>query len=184
MDDNNIKQRMQAAVDAIKQDISGIRTGRATPSLVEDIMVDAYGGTSKLRIQELASISAADTQSLVITPWDKTVMSDIRKAIEMANIGLNPMVQGEAIRIVLPPMTQEDRERYVKLLHQKLEGGRIQLRQIRQDGMKDIKQGFEDRTITEDDRDAQEKSLQKATDDFMAQIDEIGKTKETELRTV
>ena len=184
MDEIQVKTRMQLALDAIKQDVSGIRTGRVTPSLVEDVIVEAYGGTSRLRVQELASISAQDSQTLLITPWDKTVVGEIRKGIESANVGLNPMIQGEVIRIVLPPMTQEDREKYVKLLHQKLENGRVQVRQLRQDGMHDIKKAFEDKNIGEDDRNRQELELQKITDEFMAQIDEIGKIKETELRTV
>jgi ribosome recycling factor len=184
MDDTLIKQRMDSAIDALRNDISGIRTGRVTPALVEDIIVEAYGGTSKLRVQELASITAQDTQTLLITPWDKQVIGEIRKGIEAANIGLNPMVAGEAIRIVLPPLTQEDREKYVKLLSQKLENGRVQIRQIRQDGMKDIKRVFDDKTISEDEKTRNEKHLQDLTDDYIKQLDEIGKIKETELRTV
>lgn len=182
MDETQIKLKMQGAIDSLRQDMSGIRTGRATPSLVEDIVVDAYGGTSKLRILELSAISAPDPQSLLITPWDKTVIGEIKKAIELSNIGLNPMIQGDALRIALPPLTQEDREKYVKLLHQKLESGRIQVRQLRQDGMHEIKKSFENKTVSEDERELQEKNLQKVTDDFMSIIDEIGKVKEQELR--
>lgn len=184
MDENQIKTRMQGAVDALRQDISGIRTGRVTPALVEDIMVDAYSGTSKLRIQELASISAQDAQTLLITPWDKTVVSDIRKAIEGANIGLNPQVSGEVIRIILPPLTQEDRKKYVKLLHQKLENNRIQVRQIRQDGMQTLKKSLEDKTLGEDEKDRLEKRLQELTDEFIGKVEEIGNVKEAELLTV
>ena len=182
MDEIQIKFKMQGAIDSLRQDMSGIRTGRATPALVENIVVDAYGGTSKLRILELSSISAPDPQSLLITPWDKTVIGDIKKAIELSNIGLNPMIQGDALRIALPPLTQEDREKYVKLLHQKLEGGKIQVRQLRQDGMHEIKKAFENKTVNEDERELQEKNLQKTTDDFMSLIDEVGKIKEQELR--
>lgn len=184
MNEENIKQKMQGALDALKNDISGIRTGRISPALVEDIMVDAYGGTTKLRVQELATIQAQDTQTLLITPWDKSVISDIKKGIEMANIGLNPMAVGEAIRIVLPPLTQEDREKYVKLLSQKLENGKVQVRQIRQEGMKEIKKAYDEKTISEDDKDRQEKELQDLTDKFIEQIEQVGKNKETELRTV
>lgn len=184
MDENNIKQRMEGTIEAIRNDISGIRTGRVTPALVEDIMVEAYGGTSKLRVQELASISVQDPQTLLITPWDKTVISEIRKGIEAANIGLNPMIQGDAIRIVLPPLTQEDREKYVKLLSQKLENGRVQVRQVRQDGMHDIKKTFEDKALGEDEKLRDEKKLQELTDLYIGKIDEVGRIKETELRTV
>lgn len=184
MDENQIKQRMEGAVEALRSDVSGIRTGRVTPALVEDIIVDAYQGTSKLRVQELASISTQDPQTLLITPWDKTVISEIKKGIEAANIGLNPMVTSEVIRIVLPPLTQEDRERYIKLLHQKLENGRVQIRQIRQDGMHDIKKALDEKNIGEDDKDRQEKKLQELTDLYIGKVDEIGRIKEAELRGV
>ncbi len=184
MDETQIREQMQRVIDTVRQDISGIRTGRVTPSLVEDIMVEAYGGSSRLRIMELASITVQDAQTLLITPWDKQVIGEIRKGIEQANIGLNPVIAGEALRIVLPPLTAEDREKYVKLLHQKLENGRVSVRQARQDGMRDIKKGFEDKSITEDERESQEKKLQELTDQFIGQIDEVGKNKETELRTV
>lgn len=184
MDENEIREKMQRVVDNVRQDISSVRTGRVTPALVEDIMVEAYGGSSKLRVKELASISAQDSQTLLITPWDKQVVGEIRKGIEAANVGLSPVVSGEVIRITLPPLTAEDREKYVKLLHQKLENGRVSIRQARGDGMRDIKKGFEDKSVTEDERSSQEKKLQELTDQFIGQIDEIGKNKETELRTV
>lgn len=184
MDELLIKDRMQGAVEALQQDISGIRTGRVTPALVEDIIVDAYDGASKLRVQELASISVQDAQTLLISPWDKSVISDIKKGIESTNIGLNPQVTGDAIRIVLPPLTQEDREKYVKLLHQKLEASRIQIRQIRQDGMQSLKKSLEEKTIGEDEKDRLEKRLQELTDEFIGKIEEVGRVKEAELRTV
>lgn len=184
MDENQVRSRMQHTIDSVRQDISAVRTGRVTPSLVENVMVEAYGGASRLRVMELASITAQDSQTLLITPWDKQVVGEIRKGIEVANIGLNPVVSGDVIRISLPPLTAEDREKHVKFLHQKLENGRVSVRQARQDGMRDIKKGFEDKTITEDERDRQEKKLQELTDQFIGQIDEIGKNKETELRTV
>lgn len=188
MNENEIREKMQRVVDNVRQDISSVRTGRVTPALVEDIMVEAYSsspaGGTKLRVKELASISAQDSQTLLITPWDKQVVGEIRKGIEAANVGLSPVISGDVIRITLPPLTAEDREKYVKLLHQKLENGRVSVRQARGDGMRDIKRGFEEKSITEDERSSQEKKLQELTDQFIAQIDEIGKTKESELRTV
>lgn len=181
MDFLNIRQRMQMVIDLVHQDISGIRTGRATPALVEDIVVEAYSGASRLRVVELASITAPDPQSLLITPWDKTVIGEIRKGIEVANIGLNPVISGETIRISLPPLTSEDREKYIKLLHQKLENGRVMIRQARQDGMQAIKK---DDTLTEDEIVRQEKELQKITDEHIAQIEKLGEAKELELRSM
>lgn len=184
MDETQIRQKMQQVVESVRQDISGIRTGRAMPSLVEDIMVEAYGGASRLKVVELASITAPDPHSLLISPWDKQVLGEIRKAIELANIGLNPISTGEAIRINLPPLTTEDREKYVKLLKEKLEHGKIMIRQVRQDGMHDIKKAHGDNNLSDDEKVQQEKNLQKQVDEFVSQIDKIGEVKETELRTM
>lgn len=151
MDTNLISSKMQKVVDSVVSDISGIRTGRATPSLIENVICPAYGGTQSLRVLELASITAPDTQTLVISPWDKSIIGDIRKGILEANIGMNPSIDGEVIRIVFPQLTTEDREKYVKLLSQKLENGKVMIRQIRADEMHDIKKGFEAKEITEDE---------------------------------
>ena len=121
MDETQVTSKMQRVVDLVVSDISGIRTGRATPSLVENINCPAYGGTQVLKVIELASISAPDTQTLVISPWDKSIIGDIRKGILEANIGMNPSIDGEIIRISFPPLTTEDREKYVKILSGKLE---------------------------------------------------------------
>lgn len=181
MDENQIRQKMQQVLDLVRQDTGTIRTGRAAPSLVEDIMVDAYGGASRLRILELASITAPDPQTLVIAPWDKQVVGEIRKGIESANVGLSPVISGDIIRIVFPPLTTEDREKYVKLLRQKLENGRVMVRQVRQDGMHSIKRAFEQKTISEDEKNRQEKRLQEVTDEFVGQIEQAGEVKEAEL---
>ena len=184
MDEKSIRERMQATLDAVRDEISTLRTGRATPSLVENILVDAYGGAQKMRVMELASITAPDPQSILITPWDKSVAHEIRKGIEAAKVNLTPVISGETIRINLPPLTQEDRENYVKILSQRLEQGRVALRQVRQDGMKDIKLKTENKELSEDEGAFREKKVQEITDEFMAKIEEMGKIKETELRTV
>ena len=181
MDEDSIRSRMQQVLEMITSDVSSIRTGRATPSLVEGLGVGVYGGTQKLKIQELATITAPDPQTLNIEPLDKSIIGEIRQGILAANIGLNPSIDGELIRISLPPLTSEDRERYVKLLHTKLENGRIMIRQIRGDGMRDIKQSFEKKELSEDDKFNQEKLLQEITDEFITNIEEIGKKKEQEL---
>ncbi len=184
MDEVLIKQRMAQVLDLVRQDIGTIRTGRAAPVLVENIMVDAYGGASKLRILELASITAPDPHSLVITPWDKQVVGEIRKGIEAANIGLSPVISGEIIRINLPPLTTEDREKYVKLLHQKLESGRVMVRQARQDANHEIKKANADKTVSEDEKIRREKQVQELTDQHIEQIEALGITKENELRRI
>lgn len=184
MDTNLISSKMQKVVDSVVSDISGIRTGRATPSLIENVICPAYGGTQPLRVLELASITAPDTQTLVISPWDKSIIGDIRKGILEANIGMNPSIDGEVIRIVFPQLTTEDREKYVKLLSQKLENGKVMIRQIRADEMHDIKKGFEAKEITEDEKKDTEKKLQELTDLYIGKIETLGETKKKELLTI
>ena len=184
MDTNLISSKMQKVVDSVVSDISGIRTGRATPSLIENVICPAYGGTQPLRVLELASITAPDTQTLVISPWDKSIIGDIRKGILEANIGMNPSIDGEVIRIVFPQLTTEDREKYVKLLSQKLENGKVMIRQIRADEMHDIKKGFEAKEITEDEKKDTEKKLQELTDLYIGKIETLGENKKKELLTI
>ena len=172
---------MQQVVNLIVSDVGSIRTGRATPSLVEDVTVNVYGGQQKLKVQELATISAPDTQTILIDPWDKSIIGEIRQGIMAANIGMNPSMDGEVIRISLPPLTTEDREKYVKLLSTKLENARIMIRQIRGDVMHDIKKLFEEKELSEDEKFAQEKKLQEITDEFVGKINDIGEKKKQEL---
>lgn len=181
MNDSSITSKFQKAVDAVQSDIAGIRTGRATPSLVENIVVPAYGGTQRLRVMEVASITSPDPSQIVISPWDKSIIGDIKKGILEANVNMNPSVDGEILRIVMQPLTTEDREKYVKLLYQKLESGKVVIRQIRADVMHDIKKNFEEKLITEDDKKEQEKSLQDLTDTFVKKIEEMGEKKKVEL---
>lgn len=175
---------MQAVLDVIKKDAGSIRTGRAAPSLIEEIQVSVYGGTQKLKIVELATISAPDPQTLVLEPFDKSITDEIRNGILAANLGFNPSLDGEIIRISLPLLTGEDREKYVKLLSQKIENGRIAIRQIRGEAIRDIKHKFENRQISEDEKFRAEKNCQETTDKFIREIDEISKKKEQEIRQV
>lgn len=181
MDESSIKGKMQSSLDNVAQDIAGIRTGRATPALVENIICPAYGGTQRLRVMEVASITCPDPTSIVISPWDKSIIGDIRKGILEANVGMNPSIDGEILRIVMPPLTTEDREKYVKLLSGKLEEGRVAVRQVRADIMHEIKEKFEAKEITEDEKFDQEKKVQEITDQFVAKIEEMGEKKKAEL---
>lgn len=165
----------------VRDDVSAIRTGRATPALVEDIVVDAYGGAQKMRLNELASITATDAQTVVISPWDKSIIGEIKKGILASNAGYNPSIDGEIIRIVMLPLTREDREKYVKLLGTKLENGKIMLRQVRTNVMKDIKDLFEKKEISEDEKFGSEKRLQEITDQYVKTIEDMGEAKEKEL---
>jgi ribosome recycling factor len=181
MNEDGVRKRMLAVKELVVSDVAGIRTGRATTALVEDLQVAVYGGAQKLKVNELGTITATDSQTIIIDPWDKSIIGEIRKGIEAANIGLTPSIDGEVIRMVLPPMTTEDREKYVKLLNVKIENGRIMVRQIRGDVMKDIKDGFEKKEISEDEKFNYEKRLQQITDEFVADLENIGKTKEAEI---
>lgn len=184
MDEKEISNKMQRALDALKDDLSGIRTGRATSSLVENVVVLAYGGAQRLKIMELASISVPDAQQIIVEPWDKSIIGEIRKGIEAANIGLSPSIDGDKIRLSVPPMTTEDREKFVKLLSQKMENARIMVRQVRGEGMQDIKKSFEEKALSEDQRELSEKNLQKITDEFIKKIEDMGMIKEQDLRKV
>lgn len=184
MDTNLISSKMQKVVDSVTSDISGIRTGRATPSLVENISVPAYGGTQVMRVLEVASITAPDTTMLVISPWDKSIIGDIRKGILEANMGMNPSIDGEVIRISFPPLTTEDREKYVKLLSGKLENGKVLIRSVRADEMHDIKKSFEDKKITEDEKSDAESKIQELTDLYIGKIETLGESKRQELLTI
>jgi ribosome recycling factor len=184
MDETQVTSKMQRVVDLVVSDISGIRTGRATPSLVENINCPAYGGTQILKVIELASISAPDTQTLVISPWDKSIIGDIRKGILEANIGMNPSIDGEIIRISFPPLTTEDREKYVKILSSKLENGKVLIRSVRADEMHLIKKNFEDKIITEDEKKDAEDKIQELTDLFIGKIESLGEVKKQDLMQI
>ena len=181
MDETSIRSKMQQVVDLTTSEMGSIRTGRTTSSLVEGIVIAAYGGTQKLKIQELATITTPDTQTIIIDPWDKSIIGEIRQGILAANVGMNPAIAGEIIRISLPPLTTEDREKYVKLLSTKLENGKIAIRQIRGDAMHEIKKSFEEKELSEDEKFDLEKKVQAITDEFVGKIDERGERKRQEL---
>ena len=184
MKEDAVDKRMSEVIDLIASDVASIRTGRATSALVEDLQVTVYGGRQKLKVNELATINVSDTQAIVIDPWDKSIIGEIKKGIEVANVGLSPTIDGEIIRISLPPFTTEDREKFVKLLNTKLENGKIMIRQIRGDAMRDIREAFEEKELTEDEKFNQEKRLQEITDRYSEKIEEIGGKKKEELLQV
>lgn len=181
MKEDLVKKRMGEVVDLVASDVAAIRTGRASSALLEDLEVSVYGGQQKLKINELATINTPDTQTLIIEPWDKSIIGEIKKGIQAANVGLSPAIDGEIVRITFTPPTTEDRERYIKLLGTKIESGKIMLRQIRGEFMKEIREAYSDKEITEDEKFNQEKQLQDITDNFSEKIEDIGERKEQEL---
>lgn len=177
----NLRQQIQKVLDLIKNDLGSVRTGRASPALVENISIVTYGGTTKLRVLELATVTTSDSQTLVITPFDQATRDDIRKGIVDANTGLNPTDDGHVLRITIPPLSTERREELIKMMNHKLENGRVMIRQARHEAMNDIKKQAESDGLSEDDQTRLEKEAQKIVDETIATIDSMGKQKEAEL---
>lgn len=173
------KQKMQKVLEVLKADLSTVRTGRAAPSLVENISVLVYGGSTRMKIMELATIHSSDPQTILITPFDASIAGEIQKGILEANVGLTPSSDGQSLRISIPPLSEERRQQLIKLMHQKLENGRVMVRQARHDALNDLKKQTEG--MSEDEVDRIEKEIQKVTDDLTSEIDMIGKKKEDEL---
>lgn len=173
--------KMQKALDVIRQDLATVRTGRATPALIENVSILVYGGSQKLKVMELGTISTTDPRTLVITPFDLSIIEEINRGIQEANIGLTPVIDGEVIRITIPPLSQERREEFIKLAKTKVEAGKVMIRQIRHELMSDLKKMYEEREISEDDRRRLERDLQELTDRMTAEIDDLGRKKEEEL---
>lgn len=171
--------RIQSAIDHFKQEISGIRAGRANPSLIENIPVEVYG--TRMKLVEVGNISAPQPSLLTVQVWDASVLDKVIKSIQEANLGLNPSNEGTLIRLPIPPLTQERREEFVKLLHQKTETARVEIRQIRQDIRNDWKKQTEDGEFGEDELGRREKLLQELIDKKIVEIEQLGKDKEEEL---
>ena len=184
VDFTGTKALMQKSVHFLKSEISSIRTGRATPALVENVICSAYNGASRLTVKELGTITTLDAQTLAIQPWDPSVLGDIRQGILAANVGLTPIVDNNVIRISVPALSAERREQYVKVLHQKIEQARVSVRNIRQDQKKQIEESFENKEISEDEKFRAEEELQKITDEFITKAEEIGVKKEQELVSI
>ncbi len=171
------RTHMQRALELLQGDISTIRTGKAIPSLVEGLVISAYGGSTKLKVMELGTVAATDPQTLVITPFDPSISGEIQKGIQESHTGLSPTIDGQFIRISIPPLSQERREQLIHLMKQKLENGKILIRQARHEAMIEVKK----QAASEDEEKRIEKEIQKITDEFIGQIDTMGMQKEQEL---
>lgn len=179
-----LRQKMQKAIEAVRVDLQTVRTGRANPQLIENYLINAYGGTQKLRLKELATITTSEARILIVSPFDITIIDEIVKGIQEANIGLNPVKEGKIIRIFIPPLTAERRAEYLRLIRTKAEGGRIMIRQIRHEAMIQLKRRKENGEIDEDSKKRIEKRIQEATDEIIAEIDRLLEIKEEELMRV
>jgi ribosome recycling factor len=174
--------RMGKAIDALQRDLNTIRTGRASPSLVERLTVDYYGSSTPLN--QLAGISVPEPRLLVIQPWDRGSMAAIEKAILKSELGLNPSNDGQIIRIAIPPLTEERRKQMVKLVHGQVEEGKVALRNIRRDAMGSVKELLGEKLIGEDDERRAEQQVDELTKRFVAEADKLGKAKEMEVLEV
>lgn len=177
---NEVSQRIQSALAHLKRDLSAIRAGRANPTLIEEIPVNVYG--SRMKLVELGTISAAPQPNLLtVQIWDASVVQDVVKALQEANLGLNPSFEGQMIRLQIPPLTAERREEFIKLAHSKMEEARIEIRQIRQEIREGWEKQQEEGEFGEDEFRRREKILQDLIDKTTSQIEEMGKEKEEEL---
>ncbi len=176
------EQRMLGALDATMEDFRHIRTGRATPAMVDGITVEYYGTPTEL--PQVASIAAPEPRLLVITPWDKSMLGPISKAILNSDLSLNPSNDGQVIRLVLPPLTEERRKEYAKLAGKKTEEGKIAIRNVRRDAIEHLKKIEKSHDISEDDSKRAQDKIQKITDDFIRQLDAAHDNKVAEIMEV
>ena len=176
------EEKMEKTEQVVVNEFAGVRTGKASSALVENIMAEVYG--SNMRIRELAGITTPEPRTLAIQPWDANSLHPIEKAIQKSNLGLTPSIQGKAIRIFFPELSQERRQEFVKIVRKMAEDGRVAIRHVRRDAMEQLKKHGHDSGITEDEVKHAEKELQKLTDDYIKKIDEHLGHKEKEIMTV
>lgn len=179
---SDAERRMQKAVEALKQDIAGIRTGRANSALVERIHVDYYGAPTP--INQVATISVPEARLLVIQPWDRKMLTDIEKAIQKSDLGINPNNDGQVIRLAIPPMNEERRRDLVKTLHKRLDEHKVAVRNVRRDVQDKLRDREKKKEVSEDELKRSSDRLQKLTDRFVEEMDKVGKAKELEILEV
>lgn len=172
------RQQFEKAIEHLKTELAGLRTGRATPALVENILVEAYGTTQP--IKALASISTPDAKTVQIEPWDGSVVKPMETAIQKAELGINPNVDGKIIRLMMPMMTEESRQKMVKLLKERLEEAKIAVRKVREE----VKKTIEKAELPEDEERGELKKLDERVKELTEQIEALGKKKEEEITTI
>jgi ribosome recycling factor len=176
------ESRMQKSIDAFKQEISRLRTGRAHPSLLDQIRVDYYGNETP--ISQVANVSVSDARTLVITPWEKKMIPIIEKAIRISNLGLNPATSGDLIRVPLPPLTEERRKELIKILKNEAEGARVGIRNVRRDANNALKESLKKKEMAEDEEKRLTDAVQKLTDKRVAEVDQLLSAKESDLMAI
>lgn len=179
---DDARSRMEKAMEALLRELAAVRTGRASPSLVERVQVEQYG--TEMPLNQLANIAAPEARMITITPWDKSAIGAIEKAIRKSELGLNPSNDGSMIRIAIPPLTEERRKQMVKIVHGKVEEAKIAVRNIRRDSIAQAKEFKDEKMIGEDEERRAENQIQEITNKYTARADEIGKDKEREVMQV
>ena len=177
-----IKEKMQKALDHVHRDISSLRTGKANVQMLDPVFVEAYG--AKMKIAELATVQAPDPSMIVVSPWDKSVLANIERAIATADLNINPVVDGDIIRIKIAPLTEEKRKEMVKILHKKIETGKVMLRNLRSDAKKEVEGQKGTDGVSEDDISADLKILDDILKEYMTKLEEMSTIKEKDLLTI
>lgn len=179
---DEVRERMEKSVEALQDDLKAIRTGRASPALVERLTVEYYGTPTALN--QMASIAVPEPRLLVIRPWDPSALDEIERAILKSDLGLTPMNDGKLIRLSVPRLTEERRRELVKVVGRRVEEARVSIRNLRRDGLRDLKEFEDAKIISEDDFYRGKDEIQELTDSFIVKIDEVGKRKEEEVMEI
>ena len=174
--------RMKKSVESLRSELTKLRTGRAHTSLLDHITVEYYG--SQVPLNQVASVNVADSRTLSVTPWEKQMIPEVEKAIANSDLGLNPVTAGNVIRVPLPPLTEERRKDMIRIVRQEGEGARVAIRNIRRDVISDLKALLKEKEITEDEERRAEEEIQKITDKYVAEVDELLKAKEKDLMEI
>ncbi|HBB54837.1 MAG TPA: ribosome recycling factor [Hyphomonadaceae bacterium] len=178
----SLKKRMDGAIASVKQEFAGLRAGRASVNLLDPVMVEAYGATQPLN--QLASVSVLDSRMLAVQIWDKSVVGAVDKAIRVAGLGLNPVMDGTTLRIPIPPLNEERRKELAKLAGKYAEEAKVAIRNVRRDGMDALKKAEKDGEMSEDEMKSLSEKVQQATDQYVKKVDEALKSKEEEIMQV
>lgn len=179
---SEVERKMNRAVDALRRELNTLRTGRATPALLENITIEYYGVPTPLK--QIASISAPDARAILVQPWDKQSLREIEKSLMKSEMGFNPSNDGNIITVPIPPLTQERRQELVRLLKRKIEEGKVSIRNVRRDGLENLRKMEKDKVISQDQNRRSQDQLQKATDAHIKTVDEVAVSKEAEIMQV
>jgi ribosome recycling factor len=177
-----VDRKMDRAIEALKRDLNSLRTGRATPSLIENVSVDYYGVPTPLK--QIASITVPDARAILVQPWDKQSLREIEKSLMKSEMGFNPSNDGNMITVPIPPLNQERRQDMVRLLKRKLEDGKVSVRNVRREGLENLRKLERDKAVSQDEGRRAQDQLQKMTDGHTKVIDQVGVSKEAEILQV